>query len=45
MSADEALIRIAAIWVLWAEHKIDEGEAMGRIAEALEQAGVPLIEG
>jgi hypothetical protein len=40
----DALIRIAAIWVLWSRHEITETEAMARIAETVELAGIPVIE-
>jgi hypothetical protein len=44
LTSEDALVRIAAIWVLWSRHEITETEALARIAEALEVAGIPVIE-
>jgi hypothetical protein len=44
LTEGDALIRIAAIWVLRSRHEITETEAMARIAETLEVAGIPVIE-
>jgi hypothetical protein len=45
LTEGDTLIRIAAIWVLWSRHEITETEALARIAEALEVAGIPVIDG
>lgn len=44
MTDAEALDAIRAAWTAWAVKDIEEAEAMGRIVEALERCGRPVID-
>ncbi len=44
-TSEQALEAVRAAWLAWAKGQIEAPEAMGRIAEALERSGRPVITG